>query len=187
MTGITICVVRSAIQHVSTYPIDQLAMLHIQVTEISIDSVLRMLLSSVICICIYIIAYILSSIKRRVRQFFSVLLSYLFYYWTLCFLLINYLFLSARQFLSLSAYLNGNLNGRNTFAINSTRIDFFLSAEYELSAKWSILQENLYIISNCNHSKILLYVEKYRMRKNIQLGEKQINYYSEFKYLEFIL
>lgn len=130
MTGITICVVRSAIQHVSTYPIDQLAMLHIQVTEISIDSVLRMLLSSVIRICIYIIAYILSSIKRRVRQFFSVLLSYLFYYWTPCFLLINYLFLSARQFLSLSAYLNGNLNGRNTFAINLARIDFFLSAEW---------------------------------------------------------
>lgn len=114
----------------STYPrILSTNLLHIQVTEISIDSVLRMLLSSVICICIYIIAYILSSIKRRVRQFFSVLLSYLFYYWTPCFLLINYLFLSARQFLSLSAYLNGNLNGRNTFAINSTRIDFFLSAE----------------------------------------------------------
>lgn len=69
---------------------------------------------------IYIIAYILSWIKRRVRQFFFVLLSYLFYFWTPCFLLINYLFLSAcvtRQFLSLSVYLNGNLNGCNTFAI----------------------------------------------------------------------
>lgn len=106
----------------STYPhpIDQLAMLHIRVTEISIDNVLRMLLSSDIYIYVYIIAYILSWIKRRVRQFFFVLLSYLFYFWTPCFLLINYLFLSAcvtRQFLSLSVYLNGNLNGCNTFAI----------------------------------------------------------------------
>lgn len=184
MTGITICVVRSAIQHVSTYPIDQLAMLHIQVTEISIDSVLRMLLSSVIRICIYIIAYILSSIKRRVRQFFSVLLSYLFYYWTPCFLLINYLFLSARQFLSLSAYLNGNLNGRNTFAIISTRIDFFLSAEHELVVDSSrkFVSFQIVIIQ-----KFYYMLEKYRMRKKYTLGEKQINYYSEFKYLEFIL
>lgn len=51
----------------STYPhpIDQLAMLHIRVTEISIDSVLRMLLSSDIYIYIYYCVHIVLNKTSR--------------------------------------------------------------------------------------------------------------------------
>lgn len=51
----------------STYPhpIDQLAMLHIRVTEISIDSILRMLLSSDIYIYIYYCVHIVLNKTSR--------------------------------------------------------------------------------------------------------------------------
>lgn len=66
---------------------------------------------------IYIIAYI-SSIKRRVRQFFSVLLSVLLLDMVFSF---NQLFVSFLRYSAISFIvnnLNGNLNGCNTFAID---------------------------------------------------------------------
>lgn len=66
----------------STYPhpIDQLAMLHIRVTEISIDSVLRMLLSSDIYIYIYYCVHIVLNKTSRQTIF-------------LCFTFVSVLFL----------------------------------------------------------------------------------------------
>lgn len=66
---------------------------------------------------IYIIAYI-SSIKRRVRQFFSVLLSVLLLDIVFSF---NQLFVSFLRYSAISfivSNLNDNLNGCNTFSID---------------------------------------------------------------------
>lgn len=133
------------------HPIDQLAILLATHSSIRNRNIHWQCSKDAIVVCYRIYIYIV--FDKTSRQTIFLCLTLVFYYWTPRFLLINYLFLLScvtRQFLPLSIYLNGNLNGCDL------SIEELISLRnHELHAKWSILQENL--CNNLYHSKLLLF------------------------------